>query len=311
MITLNNMSDDSLKKIELYIKNIADSLNINTNNEHFYKIIDIYKLLFVEYLYFKNNNKNDKKLIKKIDSLNYKNNTLHIHVKVTLPFYYKYYCDHNFPETYNLQDIEKSFSSILFSLRSLNSYENTFDNPALIFSNFKFYISLFFKESLLILRPMLTHFIMNNNEDFEYITNLFFSKENDDSYMKEYIIFLLNAIKYQRVNTKLFKEFFYSLQVFSLNEFTIKHYTDIIISTYIERYKLSNEVALFLNNMFNKNYDIKNMQQLSEVDVNLLLKMYNMEESLFLENLNLLYSNNKDFLNFKEAMWIKKEIDNF
>lgn len=311
MITLNDMSDDSLKKIELYIKNIADSLNINTNNEHFYKIIDIYKLLFVEYLYFKNNKNNDKKLIKKIDSLNYKNNTLHIHVKVTLPFYYKYYCDHNFPEIYNLQDIEKSFSSILFSLRSLNSYENTFDNPALIFSNFKFYISLFFKESLLIVRSMLNNFIINNNKDFEYITNLFFNNEYEDLYTQEYIVFLLNAIKYQRVNTKLFKKFFYSLYSFSFDEFTIKHYTDIIISTYIDRYKLSDEVALFLNNMFNKNYDIKNMQKLSEVDVNLLLKMYNMEESLFLENLNLLYSNNKKFLNFKEEMLLKKEIDNF
>ncbi len=309
MITLNDIPENYLKKIEIYIQDISKNLNIDFQNENFDQIIKLYQLFIVEYLYFKNNKKNDNKLLKKIDSLNYKNNTLYLHVKATLPFYYQHFC--NIKTEYSDKKISDNFLSIFYSLRSLNSYNNTFNNQSALFSNFKFYFELFFKESLLMLKPFLIHFVIRNKEDLSFVQKLFLNKESDDSFLKEYVIFILDVINTNRINTLLYTELFLTLQEFSLVEYSKQHYTKIIIKEYLEKNILSEDVFLFLNKMFEKKYDFQNMKSLSLINLDLFLKMYEMEHSLFLENLNSLHSFEKDFLIFKEHMNLKKQIENF
>ncbi len=309
MITLNDIPENYLLKIKTYIENISKHLGFDISHANFNQIIELYQLFFVEYLFFKNNKKNDNKLLKKIDSLNYKNNTLHLHVKVTLPFYYQHFC--NYTTEYSDKKISENFLSIFLSLRSLNSFNNTFDKPSDVFSNFYFYFELFFKESLLMLKPFLIHFVINNKEDLLFVQKLFINKESDDSFLKEYVIFILDVIKTNRINPLLYKELFLTLQEFSLFEYSKQHYTKIIIKEYLEKNILSEDVFLFLNKMFEKNYDFQNMKSLSLINLDLFLKMYEMEHSLFLENLNSLHSFEEDFLIFKENMNLKKQMDNF
>lgn len=309
MITLNDIPENYLKKIEIYIQYISKNLNIDFQNENFDQIIKLYQLFIVEYLYFKNNKKNDNKLLKKIDSLNYKNNTLYLHVKATLPFYYQHFC--NIKTEYSDKKISDNFLSIFYSLRSLNSYNNTFNNQSALFSNFKFYFELFFKESLLMLKPFLIHFVIRNKEDLSFVQKLFLNKESDDSFLKEYVIFILDVINTNRINTLLYTELFLTLQEFSLVEYSKQHYTKIIIKEYLKNNSLSEDVFLFLNKMFDKKYDFQNMKALSLINLDLFLKMYEMEHSLFLENLNSLHSFEQDFLIFKENMNLKKQMENF
>lgn len=309
MITLNDIPENYLLKIKTYIENISKHLGFDISHANFNQIIELYQLFFVEYLFFKNNKKNDNKLLKKIDSLNYKNNTLHLHVKVTLPFYYQHFCDYN--TEYSDKKISENFLSIFYSLRSLNSFNNTFNNQSTVFSNFNFYFELFFKESLLMLKPFLIHFVINNKENLSFVQKLFLNKEYDDSFLKEYVIFILDVIKTNRINPLLYRELFLTLQEFSLVEYSKQHYTKIIIKEYLEKNILSEDVFLFLNKMFEKNYDFQNMKSLSLINLDLFLKMYEMEHSLFLENLNSLHSFEQDFLIFKENMNLKKQMDNF
>lgn len=309
MITLNDIPENYLLKIKIYIENISKNLGFDISHTNFNQIIELYQLFFVEYLYFKNNKKNDNKLLKKIDSLNYKNNTLYLHVKATLPFYYQHFC--NIKTEYSDKKISENFLSIFYSLRSLNSYNNTFNNQSAVFSNFNFYFELFFKESLLMLKPFLIHFVIKNKEDLSFVQKLFLNKESDDSFLKEYVIFILDVIKTNRINPLLYQELFLTLQEFSLVEYSKQHYTKIIIKGYLEKNILSEDVFLFLNKMFEKKYDFQNMKSLSLINLDLFLKMYEMEHSLFLENLNSLHSFEKDFLIFKENMNLKKQMENF
>lgn len=309
MITLQDIQENYLKKIEIYIQDISKTLNIDFQHKNFDQIIKLYQLFIIELFYFSNNHKNDKKLLKKIVSLSIKKNTLSNYIINTLPFYYQHYCkdDNN---TYDPSKIAESFLSIFVSIRKCNGYNNTYDIPSSNFSNILFYMELF-KEHKNILNAFLIHFIFNNTNDFLFIKKIFLELQYKESFLKEYIILLLNSIKFSKINPYLFNVLFNSLNDFDFDDEAKTHYTNVIIKDYIEKHSITENIVLFLNQKFNKNYSFENIKELSQIKPQLVIEMYNFETDSFLHNLDNLLEYSNNFLAFKEKLFFKKELRNF
>lgn len=309
MITLQDIPENYLKKIEIYIQDISKTLNIDFQHEDFDKIIKLYQLFIIELFYFTNNHKNDKKLLKKIDSLSIKKNTLSNYIINTLPFYYKHYCKAE-NQIYYPAKIADTFLSIFVNIRKYNGYHNTYDIPSSNFSNILFYIELF-KEHKEILHTFFVHFVFNNKNDFLFIKNIFLEQQHKESFLKEYITLLLRSIQFSKINPYLFNVLFNSLNDFDFDNEAKTHYTNLIIKDYIEKTSITEDIVLFLNKKFNKNYIFENVKELSQIRTQLVIEMYNFETDSFLHNLDNLLEYSNNFLAFKEKLFLERSLRDF
>lgn len=304
-----------LRSISEYLKeHFRNHRLINVRHSQFHYVIEKHTLFVIDYFFLLNKSKFDQNFIYLFNNFQ-KNKEIMSYLKNTTIYFYHELCEEVYFTKQSNDLLLNSIKSIFYSLHKNNCKD-------IYFTKSFFNLLYLFQKRNEVFECLTKNFniLFNKNlNDYDFINsfnlNSNFSKE---LFFKDYDFYSFEST-FKKVNTHNIKLKYNNLFIFDNLSFdnsnfiySTKYFTHSNIKTYINnKCELSIDLILYLNNKFNKNYDIHYLQMIGDIDVNILLDLYLMHNITILENLKEIEIADINFIALKEKIILNEEIKNF
>lgn len=287
---------------------------INVNHYCFNYVIEQQTLFVVDYFYLLNNSKFDQDFVNLFLSFE-KNNTIMSYLKNTTLYFYHFLCE-------KVYFTSQSHKLLLHSIISIfNNFQNKNVNNISFSKSFfnLLYISKNIEDIFNTLIQKINHLLGNKIDDKQFIHILDLNTESsktlflhnydfvsfDDKYKKIFKNFNIN-VNYN--NLFVFDKIEYNhISAIYIPEFCTKFF----INKYIEQKNFSHKIISFLNEKFNKKYEIDIMINISYLNYNIFFDLYQMENDSLLINLKEIQLDEVNLIAIKEKFIYNEEMKNF
>ncbi len=286
---------------------------INVNHYCFNYVIEQQTLFVVDYFYLLNNSKFDQDFVNLFLSFE-KNNTIMSYLKNTTLYFYHFLCE-------KVYFTSQSHNLLLHSIISIfNNFTNKNVNNICFSKSFfnLLYISKNIEDIFNTLIQKINHLLGNKIDDKQFIQVLDLNTESAGKLFLHNYDFVSFEDKYKKILKNKIKVNYNNLFIFNIFEddtlslaYKPQFCTKFFIKKYLEQKQISDNLILFLNEKFNKKYEIDIMINIFNIHYQVFFDLYYMENESLLINLKKIYFADINFIAIKEQFIYNEEMKNF
>lgn len=293
---------------------------INVRHHQFHYVIEKHTLFVIDYFFLLNKSKFDQNFINLFKNFQ-KNKEIMSYLKNTTIYFYHELCEEVYFTKQSNDLLFNSIKSIFYSFQKNNvediCFTKSFFNLLYIFQKRNEVFECLTKNFNILFNTNLSdsdfvyYFYLNG----EYLN----SELSKQIFLKDYDFYSFeNKLKLKN-NSNNIKIKYNNLFIFDNLSFddsgilySSKYFTNNAIYKYKNmNFELSTDLILYLNNKFNKNYDINYLKIIGNLNFNILLDLYSMPNPSILENLKEIEVADINFIALKEKILLNEEIKNF